>query len=490
MTRANNTRNNFANIQLVAIALGLIVVTTILLTTMGVGLVNDVIVLVDKDQRQLFLEREQALQDYRIAAARTKQIVNIGLQVGIVGLLLVMFWKIIPILTGWLAIRSRVIKFENGLAPLIIQADGQIYDPNRAIGENPVISLAALQVQGKQALASSVGNITLNTGGNDSTPQAALTDTQNTLPAMLPVSQVGQSYTLDSLTIGQSEQGLITESLYNLMHLLSVGSSGWGKSSLLRYLLFQFAQCKEDFDIYAIDINGSEFNLIQGWSKLLYPVARETNDAIAVLQAFSQETQKRKALYENYPTAYDLPSYNQLADSKLNPQIILIDEGTNLLNQDGIGEPLREAAQTSRQYGQYIFMTGQSAKASVLDTQTRDNFTSRLCFHTSKPSYRVVLDESVEQINIKGRCWAQLPGREISQVQIPLTTKQQLLNVLTLGSPKNALPEIVQDETGQNEIEERIKALAIDGLSRSQIEREVFGYNGGNAYATVKKVLG
>ena len=465
---------------MIGVALGLMVLAA---QVMPRGrLFENLFLLVDKERHSLFIERETALQAARIANAKSTLL--LGSVAGWAGFFIVVAMSTMAVL--WLYKQTRQTHAVNGLYPLIELPGGALYDANRAVGEHPMITALALEVQKQAALKADKISVTIK---NDGAVLEALAPAAATLPDMLPVSQVGQAYSLDALTIGQASDGMVSESLHNLMHVLAVGSSGWGKSSLLRYLLFQLAQCRESFDALAIDINGSEFNLIQGWNRLLYPVARNTGEAIALLGAFSEETKRRKELYEQVPMAYDLPSYNKLSDAQLKPQVLLVDEGTNLLNQAGIGEPLRDAAQTSRQYGQYLVVTGQSAKASVLNSQTRDNFTSRLCFHTSKPSYRVVLDESVEQLNVKGRAYCQLPGRELTTVQIPMVTKAQLLNVLTTGAPARQMPTVEPVDIAQDETVQQVIDLHLNGASDTKIAREVFGHGNGRYIIKVQDIL-
>jgi hypothetical protein len=295
--------------------------------------------------------------------------------------------------------------------------------------------------------------------------------------------------TLNFIVIGVDKDGNpVGASLHELMHVLAVGASGWGKSSWLRSFLWQIAKTREPVDVVAIDINGSEFNALQGWGKLRYPVARETGEAIALLQEVGAEIALRKALYEARPSATKLTEYNDVASEPLSPWVVAVDEGTNLLNQPGLGELLRGAVQTARQYGVYILLAGQSAKHTVIDTQVRDNFSTRLCFRTSPTSSRVVLDHrAAGDLQDKGRAWVQMAGRELCEVQGPYITREDFIKALTNSGPKLSMPEIIG---GSGSREERIRELAEGGLSKRQIALEVFGYDGGAAYQAVTDVLG
>jgi len=303
--------------------------------------------------------------------------------------------------------------------------------------------------------------------------------------------------TIHDLVVGAhpTENGLevVSDSLNNLMHVLTVGASGWGKSTWLRSFLWQIAKAREPVEVVAIDINGSEFNVLRGWGKLRYPVARTTQDAAAVLDAVGSEIQQRRDLYENNaPLATKLIEYNEATGANIPPWVVVLDEGTNLLNQTGIGKPLRTAVQTARQYGVYILLAGQSAKHSVVDTQVRDNFSTRLCFRTSPTSSRVVLDDSAAgDLHDKGRAWAKLTGREMLEVQGPFVSREDFVRVLGNGGPKLAMPEPItaRPPSGDPDQIAQVIELHNQGASMRAIERAVFGYTGGKAHDLVKTIV-
>lgn len=313
------------------------------------------------------------------------------------------------------------------------------------------------------------------------------------LPTHVPLLSLFQKRTpsLNSLVLGITANGhgpeMVSASLHELMHVLAVGASGWGKSTWLRSLLWQIAQSSEPCGIVAIDLFGSEFNLLQKWERLLYPVARSVPEAAAVLRAVSAEIAQRKALFEQYPLASKLTEYNRLANQALESWIIVFDEGTAALNRSSIGKPLRDAVQTARQYGIYIVLAGQSVKASVLDTETRDQFSTRIAFRVPPSSSRVVLEtRDAGNLNVKGRAYIRLAGRELLQIQAPLVSRPDFLRALQPGGPRHPMPD---DQVDQAQ-DAQIRALAAAGASKRQIQRTVFGYAGGAAFEAVTAALG
>lgn len=277
---------------------------------------------------------------------------------------------------------------------------------------------------------------------------------------------------------------VVTRSLHDLMHVLTVGASGWGKSTWLRAFLYQLAKAREPVEVCAIDTSGSALNALRGWGKLRYPVARSAADACAVLEQVSQEIDDRRRHYEQYPRVENLREYNQASGQSMPPWVIVADESTHLLHHKGIGDPLRDVVQTARQYGVYLVMAGQTAKATVIDTEIRDHFSSKLCFHTSPPSSRVVLDDSgAAELHEKGRAKVQLVGTELLELQGPWVSKEEFVSSLSNGGPRYAMPVTLASEAepqGKTRLVDdpdnirQVCELHEQGESDTAIAREVF----------------
>lgn len=302
----------------------------------------------------------------------------------------------------------------------------------------------------------------------------------------------GRRPSIDDLVIGArpGENGgleVVSRSLHELMHVLAVGTTGWGKSSWLRAMVYQMASAREPVEVVAIDASGSALNALHGWGKLRYPVARQAGEAVAILEQVTQEIDRRMSWYEQHPTVENLREYNRATGADLPPWVVIADESTHLLHQQGIGSPLREVVQRARQYGIYLLLAGQTAKASVIDTEIRDQFSSRVCFHTSPTSSRVVLDDSAASgIRDLGRAWVQLPRTELIELQGPWIEKQDMMRALSNGGPRYEMPAARQVEAAlgklaHNEVAEMVAA----GESPSGIAYAAFGYSNGD---TVRRV--
>lgn len=298
---------------------------------------------------------------------------------------------------------------------------------------------------------------------------------------------------LSDLTIGYGESGVpIKASLHDLMHTLCVGASGFGKSTWVRSLLYQIARCKEAIQVVAIDCYGSEFNCMRDWDKLMWPIARTHEDAVGTLTALRQEIVRRQELFEHFPLASKLDEYNELADGEQLPPILcVVEEGTAMLNEADIGDNLRSIAQTARQYGIYITILGQSANYKVMETQTRDQFPTRIVFRVPPSSSKAILDDRcASNLSVPGVAYAQLIGRPLQKIQAPFVTREQFYAALTTGNTTTTAQVVEMGNVGEGDSRtDEIRKLYASGVSKTAIQRKLFGYSGGAAYDAVQTAL-
>lgn len=337
----------------------------------------------------------------------------------------------------------------------------------------------------------------------DQLPEIIMPSQEILLPNSVSLEEAiqGQRISLDNLVIGVTiEDGEIvpvTRSLHDLLHLLAIGITGAGKSTWVLSFLAEIEMCRQPVDVCLIDVHGSAFNVLSDWGKLKYPVARTNDEARAIFEAVKVESERRMELYEQVPLADDLPSYNQYAGGEpLVPWLIVVDEGTLMLADRSISQFLAAAVQGTRQYGIYVFLSGQTANASVIKTPIRDNCPTRICFNNEINSIRVTLGGNPpgDLEEIPGRGWARLKGKNTPiKIQAPIIRRGDLYNRICRTGPREPFPILEGEcETVDEEIPEaeRIRALSRAGYSKRQIEETVYGHPGGDAYYKVSRVLG
>ncbi len=132
----------------------------------------------------------------------------------------------------------------------------------------------------------------------------------------------------------------------------------------------------------------------------------------------------------------------------LDPWLIVIDEGTLMLADSSIAGFVASAVQGTRQYGLYVFMTGQTGNTKVIRSPIRSNFPTRVCYATEKPSMIAALGAVPEGTlaDIPGRGWARLKGRlEPYMMQAPYIRRDQFYKMIERNGPKNGMPEALEE---------------------------------------------
>lgn len=464
---------------------------------------------VDPQQRALFLARQEALQPWRIAGGVALRMAGIVLLLGAVGCLV----GAAAIGLQALALRARLVRpGRNGLFPIVELGRGVLYDPNRDnAGAHPVIAAAALDVQRMAALSSGARlNVSWHAGGSGTAPSGEIPATlAPNLPDRMPLrALLGESPSLARLVLGvtvddQSGQVVpVTGDMADLVHIAVGGSSGWGKSVFLRSLAYQMALAKEQPDLVAIDLEGVTLSPLAQSSRLLYPLAGDESEAQAVLEALTDELERRKSLFSEFPGVDSLARYNVRAKSPLRPVILLCDEATALLGDPRVEDALKAVTLRARKYGLWAVLAGQDWKASSLDTAIRNQLSTRVQFKAmSSAQSRVLLGQSgAEDLAIKGRALAVLPGRELLELQAPLVSGEMLAEALQqaqVAGPQLPMPareaasaesDVLIDDPELAD-DRRVLLLHQQGLSMRQIERRVFGYTGGSAHDSVKRAI-
>jgi len=294
------------------------------------------------------------------------------------------------------------------------------------------------------------------------------------------------------VTVGDDGRAeVVRADMGKLVHVAVGGSSGWGKSVFLRALGFQLAQSSEPVDLVLVDLEGATFAPFAACSRLLYPMADNERDALAIFQDLLGEVDRRKAFFAQYPGVDSLRAYNTRASEPLAPVVALVDEATALFSDKTMEDAIRTLVLRARKYGLWCILGGQDWKASSLDTAIRNQLATRIQFRAMSASQsRVLLQRSgAESLDVAGRALAILPGREMVKLQAPMVSYQTILEALAGGGPQQATPAVEVD-ADIDARDERIRALAAEGLSKRQIALEVFGYAGGAAYTAVTEALG
>lgn len=394
---------------------------------------------------------------------------------------------------------DRIYPDASGAYPMLQEpCGGRVLDADRGLVYNrDGLLTASPEVHKAAALRRIVQSLQVNIGSEAATRMLEAPAPQPvSLPAEIPLRSILTEPDIKSLVLGQTINGdgqaeTVRADMGKLVHIAVGGSSGWGKSVFLRALAYQLALSRTPTDLAMIDLEGATLAPFARCGRLLYPIAENEVDALAVLKALEDELERRKGLYARYPGVDCLDAYNAQADESLVPLVAVVDEATALLGDKSVEGTLRTLALRARKYGLWLIMAGQDWKANSLDTAIRNQLSSRIQFKAMGDGQsRVLLGQSgAEKLDAIGRAMAILPGREMITMQAPFISARTIMADVSDGGAQYPMPEIA-GELDAEALEKRVKALYDEGVSLRGIAEAIYGYYNGRKGTEIKNILG
>jgi S-DNA-T family DNA segregation ATPase FtsK/SpoIIIE len=158
----------------------------------------------------------------------------------------------------------------------------------------------------------------------------------------------------------------------SIAHVLVAGTTGSGKTALVRSMLLSLARFNRsnDLRLVLIDPKGRGFESLSELPHLLYPVARETSDAVEALNRLVAHMERRDA------------------DQNSRPRVVVaIDELADLLQSGGkhIEQPLMRLVQRGREAGFHVIAATQKPSSKVMSGVVKSNFPTRLVGKVASP---------------------------------------------------------------------------------------------------------
>ena len=143
------------------------------------------------------------------------------------------------------------------------------------------------------------------------------------------------------VSLGMRVDGKIVSMRWSdLGHLLIVGMTGSGKSSLLRSLASQAT--RNGIQLTLADIDGTTFAMLDGHPLLFAPIAASPQEALDLILKALAECDRRAALYKSTPGfPENMDEYNALAikagKEPLTRILVMLDESSSVLKAMGGG---------------------------------------------------------------------------------------------------------------------------------------------------------
>ena len=230
--------------------------------------------------------------------------------------------------------------------------------------------------------------------------------TQTSLPDVLWWSDTYLSPDSFVLTLGESLTGPVTVNLAHIPHILLGGSTGSGKSVLLKLLLMQ--SLRKGAEVYIADFKGG-VDFPKVWHQkcrmcfteadLLYTL----NQLVAVL-----EYRKGRLAETGCP---NLDTYNEATGEDLPRLVFACDEVDEVLDKTGadaerkkllaqIESKLATIARLGRAFGIHLILATQRPDATIIPGQIKNNLDFRVCGRAESVLSSIILDNgsAAEQI--------------------------------------------------------------------------------------------
>lgn len=193
-------------------------------------------------------------------------------------------------------------------------------------------------------------------------------------------------------------------------HLLIGGSTGSGKTVLIRTLIYQ--ALKKHFDVYLLDMKGG-LDYPNDWKTRQCSFCDDAQDALSVLSGLVQELNRRKGLFGQLDCA-NIVKYNAQAATgdQMRRFLVVLDEIAELTDVTGMDKPHKELAQRTiaqlstlarmgRAYGIHLIIGTQRPDVNVIPGQIKNNCDIRICGRADNTLSMIILDstDAADRIN-------------------------------------------------------------------------------------------
>ena len=209
-----------------------------------------------------------------------------------------------------------------------------------------------------------------------------------------------------TLVLGRSLLGTVTVDLAKTPHILLGGSTGSGKSVLLKLLLMQAV--KKGAVVSIADFKGGvDFSSV--WHERCR-MCFDEDRLIELLTELVEELERRKVLFREQGCP-NLDEYNRQTGACLPRYIFACDEAAEILDKTGLNKEQKEKvsliesrlsviARQGRAFGIHLILATQRPDANILSGQIRNNMDCRVCGRADNVLSQIILDSTAaaEQI--------------------------------------------------------------------------------------------
>ena len=208
------------------------------------------------------------------------------------------------------------------------------------------------------------------------------------------------------LTLGKSYTGPVAVNFTHIPHILLGGSTGSGKSVLLKLLLMQ--ALRKGAEVYIADFKGG-VDFPKVWHQKCRMCFAE-EDLCNILDQLVEELERRKSAFKALGCP-NIDAYNEIAERPLQRLIFACDEVAEMLDKTGadnerkkllsqIESMLSTIARQGRAFGIHLILATQRPDATIIPGQIRNNMDFRVCGRADSVLSQIILDNTsaAEQI--------------------------------------------------------------------------------------------
>lgn len=296
-----------------------------------------------------------------------------------------------------------------GMAPTLLRKRRDKNNPRVVVWEFQNQSIPLTAWEDKRAAveaALDVSIVKMTYGKGKSRVLVYAVPAQVSLPEVLPWQDEYLSPESFVLVLGESLLGPVTVNLANIPHILLGGSTGSGKSVLLKLLLMQ--AIRKGAEVCIADFKGG-VDYPKKWRQKCRMCFTEA-DLLYTLDQLAAVLEYRKERLAD-TGCKDLDAYNEATGENLPRLVFACDEVAELLDKTGRSKEDRERlgkienrlatlARLGRAFGIHLILATQRPDANIIPGQIRNNMDFRVCGRAESVLSQIILDNSsaAEQI--------------------------------------------------------------------------------------------
>lgn len=242
--------------------------------------------------------------------------------------------------------------------------------------------------------------VSIEQGTNNRTVRLRVVPASGALPATLPWTSRYLNNEDFVLVLGRGLAGLVTVNLAATPHILLGGSTGSGKSVLLKLLVME--SIKKGAVVYVADFKGGVDYPAVWHEHCRFCFTLE--ELVPLLDELLAILEKRKRLFKNVGCA-NLGEYNAAMNEDLPRYIFACDEVAEVLDKTGLSKEQKEQvaqvesrlatiARQGRAFGIHLILATQRPDANILAGQIKNNIDCRICGRADNILSQIILDST------------------------------------------------------------------------------------------------